>query len=199
MKLLCLVWAVLGSFEVQELPVANNPSSFVEHELVIKAVDNRPTFELLSASWCGGCQSVKQSLSKLDRDQLPFKYRVRNVDTEGWLDAGSIPAFAINGRVFQYGYSNPESLLKNYQASLTSAPTRQRSVSQRLSASELKEFASSYQGPTVKIKGMTAYGHLQDGNHGFSASQLQGLTESECFKIHGAHHYNYLTPYKVGN
>lgn len=193
MKSLCIVLALLGGFEVQELPNTQTVSSFVEEELTpSRAVDNRPTFELLSASWCGGCQSVKQTLSKLDKVALPFKYRERNVDTEGWLNASSIPAFAYRGKVFQYGFSDPETLMKHYQGVTTRANTLQR-----LSSTQLKSFAKSYRGVTVKIKGMSAYQHLQDGNHGFTANQLQELTEQECFKIHGAHHYGYLTPFTI--
>lgn len=199
MKSLCIVLAWLGQFEVQEIVTQTHLNSiFVVEELkpvpVQTPVDDRPVFDLLGASWCGGCVSVNDTLASLDPDKLPFRYRYVNVDTHGWQSATSIPAFVYNGRVIQYGWSSSAGLMNNFRK----ATQPQRAI-QRLSSSQLKQFAQSYRGPTVRIKGMTAWQHLQDSNHGFTANQLAGLTEYECFKIHGAHHYNYLTPYRIGN
>jgi hypothetical protein len=201
MKALCIVLALFGQFEVQELPVSQTSvSSFVIEELPVpKAVDDLPTFDLLSADWCGGCQSVKSALSKLDNNRKSFHYREWNVDRKGWLNASSIPAFAYNGRVFQYGFSDPDTLMKHYQESLTRVKAVQSSVNTRLTAGQLKSFAYNYHGPLRGVSDNNYWRHLQDANHGFTTNQLHGLTQRDCEMIHGAHHYGYLTPYKIGN
>lgn len=125
MKSLFLVLAWLSQFEVIELQT-NKPIdvSFQVEELKPtpapeRKIDSRPTFDLLSAPWCGPCNGVKQTLGidsrgVADKDGR-FIVRTWNVDSRGWLGASSIPAFAYNGKVFQYGYSTPENLLENFR------------------------------------------------------------------------------------
>lgn len=122
MKSLFLVLAWLGQFQVVELETKSPSNIFLQEELAEppkRKVDSRPTFDLLSAPWCGACLDVYKALGGasngvFDRDGR-FIVRVHNVDSSGWLGANSIPAFAYKGRVFQYGYSNPENLLENFR------------------------------------------------------------------------------------
>jgi hypothetical protein len=196
MKSLCIVFALLGQFQVEEFSSTNQSQAlFIQEEFSQpKQAIEKPEFELLGASWCGGCQSVKQSVGSLPKSSLPFTYTHHNVDTEGWLGAASIPAWAYKGQIIQYGWSTPEGLMENFRK----ATSRARSTVQRLSSAQLKAFAHSYNGPDVGVKGGNFWAHLQDSNHGFSAQQLTGLTQWECARIHGAHHYNYLTPFSIG-
>lgn len=205
MKTLCIVLALLGQFPVEELKpsIPSQPEValiFIQEELPQpKQVASKPHFEFLSAPWCGGCQSIKEALERLDKETLPFTYSVANVDSRGWLGASSIPAWAYNGKVIQYGFSTPENLMKNFRNATQPKQARSVNTVQRFSASELKTFAHSYQGGSVGVKGGDFYSHLQSGNHGFSTNQLNGLSQSECERIHSAHHNGHITPFKSGN
>lgn len=231
MRSLCIVLALLGQFQLEELQVTEvyelPDLTFVQEELKIPVwipdpvepvkieepaepeppkqevkveVDSRPVFDLLGATWCGGCNTLERSLKRLDPKDLPFIVRHHNVDSKGWLGASSIPAWVYNGRIIQYGFSTPENLMSNFrkitQSQVTNKPSGK--TLQRLSPAQLKAFAHSYRGPDVGVRGGNFWYHLQEGNHGFTASQLNGLTQWECARIHGAHHYRYLTPFSIG-
>lgn len=225
MRSLCIVLVLLGQFQVEELPVTNpefqelsNPVFVVEElelpkepEPVVgptkieeppksveppkQEVDTRPALELLGASWCSGCKSTRKAVDAISKETLPFTYSYRDVDSKGWLGAREIPAWAYNGRVFQYGFSTPEALMQNFDKFFR--PKAAKAV-QRLTPAELKAFAHSYTGPDVGVQGGNFWYHLQEGNHGFTAQQLNGLTQWECARIHGAHHNGYLTPFSIG-
>lgn len=64
----------------------------------------------------------------------------------------------------------------------------------RLTALELRKFASRYTGPLAPLKGIwpNYKSHLMLPEHGFSFSQVGPLTYSECQKIHGGCHNGYL-------
>lgn len=123
MKSLCLLLAWLGQFQVIELET-KPPSLFLQEELTVTSKQEKPpeeklTFDLLTAPWCGACIGVKNTLGIDSRGvstkDVRFTVRTWNVDSRGWLGATTIPAFAYKGKVFQYGYSNPENLLENYR------------------------------------------------------------------------------------
>lgn len=201
MKTLCIVFALMGQFQIEELPAVLpiQSGTFIVEELPQpKQVTSKPHFERLTASWCGGCQSVKEALGRFDRENLPFTYSDWDVDSKGWLGASSIPAWAYNGKVIQYGFSTPENLMKNFRNATQPKQARSVNTVQRLTASQLREFARTYNGPMRGVKGNDFWSHLQDANHGFLAWQLNGLSQSECAKIHGGHHYGYLTTTSIG-
>ena len=203
MKNLWLVLTLFGQFQVEEIQVASNDSAtvFLQEELQGNSlpeekVKEKPEFELLSAPWCGACQSVKQTLGRFEKETLPFTYSVSNVDSRGWLGASSIPAWAYKGKVFQYGFSTPENLMKNFKR--VTAPKSTKAANQRLTSAELKEFARTYRGPLRGVRGNNFWSHLQDlPNHGFLAWQLNGLSQRECEMIHGGQHYGYITPFNI--
>jgi len=77
----------------------------------------------------------------------------------------------------------------------SSVPQVASSTSRLRTASELKEFARTYNGDIVNvIPPLTVYQHLLDPTHGFQASQLAGLTEWEMLRIHSGNHNNLITP-----
>ena len=67
----------------------------------------------------------------------------------------------------------------------------------RHSPSELRAIiASSPAVPHVRVNGST-YRHLQDSRHGFTASQLSGLSQAELSKLHDLEHYGLVKPFKA--
>ena len=70
-------------------------------------------------------------------------------------------------------------------------------ASVRHSPSELRAIiASSPAVPHVRVNGST-YRHLQDSRHGFTASQLSGLSQAELSKLHDLEHYGLVKPYRA--
>lgn len=67
----------------------------------------------------------------------------------------------------------------------------------RYTTAELKSIAANYRGPTYATVSPAswAWEHLQD-DHGFSASQVSGLSQSEALTIHNMAHGNKITPYR---
>lgn len=200
MKSLCLVVALFGQFTIEELPKQEQVASVFTWEELPQPkakVEEKPHFEFLGASWCGACVASRNAVDAIPKEKLPFTYSYRNVDSKGYLGASSIPAWAYKGKVFQYGFSTTENLMENFKR--VSKPQAKATTLQRLTPQQLREFARTYNGRPYGVKGGDFWSHLQNGTtHRFTAQQLQGLTQTECAKIHAGDHYGYLTPFSIG-
>lgn len=188
-------------FKAEEWPQEQAQSIFTQEEWpksALPAVDDRPTIWLMSASWCGYCQTPKSFIKKMTTEQkrkLPFKLGIWDVDERGWPVQTTIPAFICNGRVVQTGWDNLQGLEKRFLKS--HSKTHTKSTGQRLTPSQLRGFASTYTGLPYGVDNGDYWGHLQDNRHGFTSDQLQGLSQAECAKIHAGCHWGYLTPFKI--
>lgn len=60
----------------------------------------------------------------------------------------------------------------------------------QLNAYELRYWLSTVEVPPVGVSGMTVWTHLTR-DHKFDAARLEGLTETEQFKLHAAAHFGY--------
>lgn len=213
MKFLYLVIALLGQSEFKEehwptIASVTSSSTFQEEvwpggevkTLVIRAVE-KETVEFVSATWCGNCRVPEAALTKAIVEKLPFKIKKVDADRSGYQ--GSVPAFRWNtstGSGGFVGWNSVEHLVREFKRTTALKSSRinasaSKTIIRRLSPSELRAFAGHYRGSSVGVKGGNFWAHLQDSNHGFSASQLQGLNQSECERIHSAHHNGQITPF----
>lgn len=164
-------------------------------------VVEKETIEFISAPWCTYCKTPEGVLTKAVVDKLPFKIRKVDADQSGYR--GGIPAFRWKGKSKSWGFTGwygLDHLVKEWERTSTLKSTRIDSNAsveriRRLSPSELQAFARVYRGGSVGVTGGNFWAHLQEPNHGFSASQLQGLSQSECERIHSAHHNRQITPF----
>lgn len=186
MKSLFLVLTWLGQFQVVELETKSIDPIFHQEELKAtpeRRIAPRPTFDLLSAPWCGPCQGVYKALGVDSRGVSDknegFIVRTWNVDSRGWLGASSIPAFAYEGKIFQYGYSTPENLLENFHKVVGKTTVKTREV--------IKNNWPSYQGYKPR---WTWPGDLRT-----HLRQVHGVTESltqdQAEALHDALHEGY--------
>lgn len=220
MNVLYVLIAVLGQTEFKEehwpAIASVTPSSTFQEEVwpqEAKAVTESPTktieketVEFISAPWCGNCRVPEAALTKSVVEKLPFKIKKVDADRSGYQ--GSVPAFRwknssgnSNGFVGWYGIEHLVSEFKRTTLPKSSRvdASASKTVIRRLPPFELRAFAGHYRGSSVGVRGGNFWAHLQDGNHGFSASQLQGLNQSECERIHSAHHNGQITPFAKVN
>lgn len=211
MKLLYLVITLLGQSEFKEenwptVATTTSVSTFQEEvwpgkvESPTKSIE-KETIDFISATWCGNCRVPEAALTKSVIEGLPFKIRKVDADRSGYQ--GSVPAFrwkTPTGSGGFVGWNSVEHLVREFKRTTLPKSSRinasaSKTVVRRLSPSELRAFAGQYRGSSVGVRGGNFWAHLQDPNHGFNASQLQGLNQSECERIHSAHHNGQITPF----
>ena len=161
-------------------------------------VDNRPEMLFASAPWCRNCKVPEGVLTPEVMKKLPFKIRKINTDTSDEYQ-GLIPAFRYKypgGTRTITGWANLEFLVNDWKR--FNPPVRAGPEGKRLTPEELRAFIKTYTDGDTTVSDHNYLYHLQEGNHGFSADQLKGLTQWELYRLHGAHHRNYLTPFKIG-
>ena len=215
MKFLYVVIALFGQPEFTEEnwpSVTVIPSSTFQEEVwpeEAKAVTESPTksieketVDFISATWCGNCRVPEAALTKSVVESLPFKIRKLDADRSGYQ--GFVPAFrwkdTYGNSTGFVGWYSVEHLVREFKRTTLPKSSRinastSKTVIRRLLPSELRAFAGHYRGSSVGVRGGNFWAHLQDPNHGFSASQLQGLNQSECERIHSAHHNGQITPF----
>lgn len=87
------------------------------------------------------------------------------------------------------GWDSREHLVREWKKSFE----KKKAFGSGITPSILKKFARTYQGPLTGVKGNNFWWHLQE--HGFTAAELNGLSQRDCEMIHGAlHHYGYTVP-----
>lgn len=216
MKFLILIVTLLGQSEFKEehwpTLASVTPSSTFQEEVwpgeevktPVKATE-KETVEFVSATWCGNCRVPEAALTKSVVEKLPFKVKKVDADRSGYQ--GSVPAFrwkdsSGNSTGF-VGWNSVEHLVREFKRTTLPKASRiaasaSKTIVRRLSPFELRAIAGHYRGSSVGVKGGNFWAHLQDSNHGFSASQLQGLNQNECERIHSAHHNGQITPFTRG-
>lgn len=181
------------TIEAGEKPVARKPP-------VEPGEPTRPVIYVFYAPFrCPPCEDQK-AVMKAWKD-APFDV--------GKLDKSpvSIPSYPFtiwrgsNGQ-WRYieGWRGKKDLVERWKAtqsepsrtSVESSTRTTTSIRTGDRAIRLKQFANSYRGQTTPVKGMTYRQHLMDWRHGFTASELAGLSEHELERLHSAcHHYGW--------
>lgn len=149
-----------------------------------------------TADWCVQCKRMESVYPQIEK--LGFQdYEAIFVDFDSQKDLVArygithLPAYVVthNGREIarHVGYMTPQAFVNLWNKN-------------RKSARELREFARGYNGPPYYVRGMSTKQHLitpasEHAGIYFLEWQLQGLTESELQKIHGAVHENKLIPF----
>jgi hypothetical protein len=147
---------------------------------------------------CPSCD--QQQADTKDWKDAPFRLkRGDNNKAPVKLDAYPVTAWQVNGRWWSYeGWYGREHLEKEWRKSHEKTKaTSSHSISYSSSTSSLshrtqrlRNFAVSYRGRTTEVQGRTYRQHLMDNRHGFTASELAGLSEYELERLHSAcHHY----------
>lgn len=158
----------------------------------------KPVVNLYSATWCAPCQRAKAELKAAAND-LPFTVRIVDVSNGGQpAYVESLPWVSwpkAEGEVWQRSYPGVKELVsqwKQSQSKTGSAITSGSTTPTKLTATNrtlaLRQFAASYRGQTTGVKGSTL-SHLMEPKHGFTAHELQGLTEWELERLHSACHF----------
>lgn len=177
------------------------------HPSPAKSADSRPVLDFYSASWCGYCRIPEAAytpavlagqpftLNKLDYDNQPSNLKPYT---------GNIPAFVDRetGKVVSVGWPGINELIAVWEMETGRASSKPKSVIATkfaaYNSTQLRSFAHSYSGPMTPMarKRDSYWYHLLD--HGFAQWQIQGLSEWEAAKIHGAVHAGRISPmYRV--
>ena len=165
-----------------------------------KPAVEKDEIEILIPRWkCSHCDTAKSDVGKWKSN--PYKITFREVDDEASPDGFPRATWKVRGVkwgfVGWYGIDHLDSEFRKSRAEKTTVKSKsvlKTSQTRRLRSDEIRRMLQSYRGPDAYVKGMTYWNHLQDGNHGFAAWQLNGLNQWELMRLHGAHHNGYIHP-----